>query len=198
MLGAVSQFFISSLFVLMLSYQLNKNLESMVTVDSLTGILNRRGLEDASLKMQGLCRRVHMGMAVLLIDIDYFKTVNDVHGHLVGDEVLRHMAKIATDVLRTGDVLGRYGGEEFIVFMPNTNESEAVILAERVRSAIENRPYLNGKLSVPITVSIGVTDSVRAGYDFKGLVATADSTLYAAKNSGRNKVMRFTEIKRAP
>lgn len=197
MIGAVSQFFISSLFVLMLSYQLNKNLESMVTVDGLTGVLNRRGLEDASMKMQGLCRRVHMGMATLLIDIDYFKTVNDVHGHLVGDDVLRHMTAVATDVLRTGDVIGRYGGEEFIVFMPNTNESEAAILAERLRAAIESRAYMEGKLSIPITVSIGVADSVRAGYDFKGLVAAADSTLYAAKNAGRNRVMRFTEVKLA-
>lgn len=197
MIGAVSQFFISSMFVLMLSYQLNKNLESMVTVDGLTAILNRRGLEDACSKMQGLCRRVHMSMAVLLIDIDYFKTVNDVHGHLVGDDVLRHIAKVCTDVLRTGDVVGRYGGEEFVVFMPNTNESEAAILAERVRAAIEAEPFIEGKLSIPTTVSIGVADSVKAGYDFKGLIAAADSTLYTAKNTGRNKVMRYTEVRLA-
>ncbi len=136
-------------------------------------------------------------MAALLVDIDYFKTVNDVHGHLVGDDVLRHLSKVAKGVLRTGDVIGRYGGEEFVVFMPNTNESEAAVLAERIRAAIESTPYLDGKLSIPITASIGVADSVRAGYDFKGLIAASDSTLYAAKNSGRNKVMRFSEIKLA-
>ncbi|MEE9330842.1 MAG: GGDEF domain-containing protein [Methylophilaceae bacterium] len=197
MVGAVSQFFISSLFVLMLSYKLNKNLESMVTVDGLTGVLNRRGLEDACSKMQGLCRRVHMGMAVLLIDIDHFKKVNDKHGHLVGDEVLRHITKVISSALRSGDVAGRYGGEEFVVFMPNTNESEASILAERIRAAVENRPYLEGKLNISITVSIGVADSVSAGYDFKGLIAASDATLYSAKNSGRNKVMRHNEVKLA-
>lgn len=197
MIGAVSQFFISSLFVLMLSYQLNKKLASMVTVDGLTGILNRRGLEDACLKMQGLCKRIHMGMAVLLIDIDHFKKVNDEHGHLTGDDVLRHLAIVAADVLRTGDVIGRYGGEEFAVFMPNTNESEAAILAERIRAAIEATPFAEGNLSIPLAASIGVADSVRAGYDFKGLIAAADSTLYSAKNTGRNRVMRFTEVKLA-
>lgn len=197
MIGAVSQFFISSLFVLMLSYQLNRNLQSMVTVDGLTGILNRRGLEDASVKMQALCRRVHMSMSVLLLDIDHFKIVNDVHGHLVGDDVLRHFAHVASSVLRTGDVLGRYGGEEFAVFMPNTNEAEAAILAERLRATIEGSPFVEGKLNIPITASIGVADSVRAGFDFKGLVAAADSTLYKAKENGRNKVMRYSDVKLA-
>jgi diguanylate cyclase (GGDEF)-like protein len=197
MVGAVSQFFISSLFVLMLSYQLNKNLASMVTVDGLTGILNRRGLEDSCEKMQGLCRRIHMGMAVLLIDIDHFKKVNDKHGHLIGDDVLRHIATVVSNVLRTGDVAGRYGGEEFVVFMPNTNESEASILAERIRAAVEITPFEAGKLKVPVTISIGAADSVRAGYDFKGLIAAADATLYAAKKGGRNKVLRYTEVKLA-
>ncbi|HSR01416.1 MAG TPA: GGDEF domain-containing protein [Methylophilaceae bacterium] len=197
MIGAVSQFFISSLFVLMLSYQLNRNLESMVTVDGMTGILNRRGLEDAANKMQGLCKRVHMGMAVLLIDIDHFKKVNDKYGHLVGDDVLRHVTKVASGALRTGDVIGRYGGEEFAVFMPNTNESEASVLAERIRAAVESHAYEEGSLSVPINVSIGAADSVRAGYDFKGLIAAADATLYAAKKAGRNRVLRYTEVKLA-
>lgn len=197
MVGAVSQFFISSLFVLMLSYQLNKSLASMVTVDGLTGVLNRRGLEDSCEKMQGLCKRVHMGMAALLIDIDHFKKVNDKHGHLTGDDVLRHMTEVVSNVLRTGDVIGRYGGEEFVVFMPNTNESEASILAERIRAAVEATPFSQGKLSIPVTVSVGAADSVRAGYDFKGLIAAADATLYAAKEGGRNKVLRYTEVKLA-
>ncbi len=195
MIGAVSQFFVSSLFVLMLSYQLNRNLQSMVTVDGLTGILNRRGLEDASQKMQALCQRVHMSMSVLLLDIDHFKVVNDVHGHLVGDDVLRHIATVTKDVLRTGDVIGRYGGEEFAVFMPNTNENEAAVLAERIRATIESSPYIQGKLNIPITTSIGVADSIRAGFDFKGLIAAADSSLYKAKENGRNKVMRYTEVR---
>lgn len=195
MIGAVSQFFISSLFVLMLSYKLNQNLEAMITIDGLTGILNRRGLEDAALKMHALSKRMDMSMSILLIDIDYFKTVNDVHGHLIGDDALRHMARVIPSVLRTGDVVGRYGGEEFIVFMPNSVESDAAILGDRIRVAIAASPFTEGKLSIPITVSIGVADSVKAGYDFKGLVAAADAALYKAKDTGRNKVVRYTEVK---
>ena len=196
MLGAVSQFFVCSLFVLMLSYRLNQNLTAIATIDGLTSILNRRGLEDAALKMQGICKRLNLSMAVLVIDMDHFKKVNDKHGHLFGDEVLRQLAKTIASILRSGDVLGRYGGEEFCVFLPNTNENDAALLAERVRAGIEQTLYqVNDKL-LKGTISIGVADSVRAGYDFTGLVAAADSALYAAKNSGRNRVVSYTNITR--
>jgi diguanylate cyclase (GGDEF)-like protein len=196
MLGAVSQFFISSLFVLMLSYKLSQNLESMATIDSLTGTLNRRGLEEAALKMHDICKRINLSMAVLMIDIDHFKKVNDKYGHLTGDDVLRHLAKEIAGILRSSDVLGRYGGEEFCVFLPNTTESDAIGLAERIRAGIEASPLKMNRTEIKTTVSIGVADSVRAGYDFKGLVATADSAMYAAKNSGRNRVMSYTQITR--
>lgn len=197
MLGAVSQFFISSLFVLMLSYKLNQKLESIATIDGLTSVLNRRGLEDAAVKMQDICKRINLSMAVLLIDIDHFKKVNDTHGHLVGDDVLRHVAKTIEAILRSSDVLGRYGGEEFCAFLPNTTESDALGLAERIRAGIEASPIkLGTSLTLKSTVSIGVADSVRAGYDFKGLLATADSAMYGAKNSGRNRVMSYTQITR--
>jgi diguanylate cyclase len=197
MLGAVSQFFISSLFVLMLSYKLNQKLESIATIDGLTSVLNRRGLEDAAIKMQDICKRINLSMAVLLIDIDHFKKVNDTHGHLVGDDVLRHIAKTISTILRSSDVLGRYGGEEFCAFLPNTTESDALGLAERIRAGIEASPIkLDVNVTLKTTVSIGVADSVRAGYDFKGLLATADSAMYGAKNGGRNRVMSYTQITR--
>lgn len=196
MLGAVSQFFISSLFVLLLSYRLNQNLESIATIDSLTGILNRRGLEDSAFKMQGVCKRINLSMAVLVIDVDHFKKVNDKHGHLFGDDVLKGLAKTIADILRSGDVLGRYGGEEFFVFLPNTNEKDAANLAERIRIGVEKTLHTVNHKIIKGTVSIGVADSVRAGYDFKGLVAAADSALYVAKNSGRNRVVSYTNITR--
>jgi diguanylate cyclase len=196
MLGAVSQFFISSLFVLMLSYRLNQNLESIATIDSLTGALNRRGLEDAALKMQGVCKRVNLCMAVLVIDVDHFKKINDTHGHLFGDDVLRALSKVIAATLRTGDIFGRYGGEEFCIFLPNTNEADASGLAERIRASIQLALLNINEIAVNGTVSIGVADSVQAGYDFKGLVAAADSALYAAKNSGRNRVLSYTHITR--
>jgi diguanylate cyclase (GGDEF)-like protein len=197
MLGAVSQFFISSLFVLMLSYKLNRSLESIATIDSLTGVLNRRGLEDASIKMQDMCKRINLSMAVVLIDIDYFKKVNDNYGHLVGDDALRHIAKTIEGILRSSDVLGRYGGEEFCALLPNTTEHDALGLAERIRAGIGAAPIkLSMSVSLKTTVSIGVADSVRAGYVFKDLLAAADSAMYGAKNGGRNRVMSYTQITR--
>ena len=200
MLGAVAQFFISSLFVLILSYKLNQNLESIATVDGLTSILNRRGIEDAALKMQDMCKRINLSMTVILIDIDHFKKVNDKYGHLVGDDVLRHIAKVVAGILRASDVFGRYGGEEFCAFLPNTTEGDAIGLAERIRAGVEGSPLkLDPQLArgaIKTTISIGVADSVRAGYDFKGLVAAADGALYSAKKGGRNQVVSYTQITR--
>ena len=196
MLGAVSQFFISSLFVLMLSYKLNQSLESIATIDGLTSILNRRGLEDAALKMQDMCKRINLSMTVILIDIDHFKKVNDKYGHLTGDDVLRHIAKVVAGILRSSDVFGRYGGEEFCAFLPNTTESDAIGLAERIRAGVEASPLKLDRGPIKTTISIGVADSVRAGYDFMGLIAAADGALYSAKNGGRNQVVSYTQITR--
>ena len=192
MVGAVSQFFISSLFVVMLSYRINENLVSIATIDGLTGVLNRRGLEDAAQKMQSICKRINLSMAVLMLDVDHFKKVNDQHGHLYGDGVLRHLTTVISDILRSGDIFGRYGGEEFCVFLPNTNEQEASRLAERIRAGVEIALACVNQKTVNVTISIGVADSILAGYDFTGLVAAADKALFAAKNKGRNRVVSFT------
>ena len=193
MVGAVSQFFISSLFVVMLSYRINENLVSIATIDGLTGVLNRRGLEDAAQKMQSICKRINLSMAVLMLDVDHFKKVNDQHGHLYGDGVLRHLTTVISDILRSGDIFGRYGGEEFCVFLPNTNEQEASRLAERIRAGVEIALACVNQKRVNVTISIGVADSILAGYDFTGLVAAADKALFAAKNKGRNRVVSFTK-----
>ena len=194
MTGAVSQFFISSLFVVMLSYRLNQNLESIATIDKLTGVLNRRGLEDAAQKMQGICKRINLNMSVILIDVDHFKKVNDQHGHLYGDDVLKELTSVIANILRSGDVLGRYGGEEFCIFLPNTSEQDALRLAERIRAGVEASLKIINYKSVNVTISLGVADSIKAGYDFIGLVAAADTAMYAAKNKGRNRVVSFTSL----
>ncbi len=194
LLGAVIQFFISGLFLLMLSYRLTQNMASIALMDGLTGVANRRGLEDAAHKMQGICKRINLSMAVMMIDIDHFKKINDQYGHLAGDDMLRHLAKVITDILRSGDVLGRYGGEEFCVCLPNTTEQDAAILAERIRVGVENAPLTERKQKIHATVSIGLADSVRVGYDFKALVLAADNALYQAKNAGRNRVVRASLV----
>jgi len=193
MVGAVAQFLIFSLFVLMLNYRLHRSLQSMVTVDALTGVMNRRGLEDASQKMQGVCKRLGLSMSVLMVDIDFFKKVNDQYGHLTGDDILKHVARVIMDVLRSGDVVGRYGGEEFMVLMPNTSEAQAAVLAERIRLSIEARRYIEQHLQIHTTVSIGIASSLTVGYEYKALIGAADSTLYAAKKAGRNCVLRYSE-----
>jgi diguanylate cyclase (GGDEF)-like protein len=189
MFAAVSQFFVATLFVLALSYRLTRNLTAIATIDSLTNVLNRRGLEEASGQMKDICKRINLNLAALLIDIDFFKKVNDDHGHLVGDDVLRLVANQMTNILRSSDALGRYGGEEFCAFLPNTSEQDALALAERIRAAVENAHFKVGRKNIKITVSIGVVDSVQVGYEFSALMTSADKALYHAKSTGRNRVV---------
>jgi diguanylate cyclase (GGDEF)-like protein len=202
MLACVIQFFVSVLFVLMLTAQVNQNLQSMATVDSLTNVFNRRGLQDAAVKMHAICRRIQIPMSLLLVDLDHFKKVNDTHGHLAGDEVLVVVAKTIKTTLRAGDVVGRYGGEEFCVLLPNTSEQEAVALAERIREIIQLkkisiRHVKKSSQSVnelKVTVSIGAAGSESTGYDVQRLLASADNALYMAKNRGRNLVATHAGI----
>lgn len=194
MFAAVSQFFISSLLVLALSYRLTRNLTAIATIDSLTNVLNRRGVEEASMQMKDICKRINLNLAALLIDIDYFKKVNDEHGHLVGDDVLRLVANQMTNILRSSDALGRYGGEEFCAFLPNTTEQDALALAERIRAAVEGAHFKVGRKNIKITVSIGVVDSVQVGYEFNALMTSADKALYHAKTSGRNRVVASSKL----
>jgi diguanylate cyclase len=195
MFAAVSQFFIASLFVLALTYRLTRNLTAIATIDSLTNVLNRRGVEEAATQMKDICKRINLNLAALLIDIDFFKNVNDEHGHLVGDDVLRLVANQMTNILRSSDALGRYGGEEFCAFLPNTTEKDALALAERIRKAVEGAYFKVGRKNIKITVSIGVVDSVQVGYEFNSLMTAADKALYHAKTSGRNQVVPSSSIK---
>jgi len=196
MFACVIQFFVSVLLVLMLTAQVNQNLQSIATIDGLTNVLNRRGLQDAALKMQAICKRINIPMALLLVDLDYFKRVNDTYGHLAGDEVLIAIAKTIKSTLRAGDVVGRFGGEEFCVLLPNTSEKEAIALAERIREIIQQKSISIRQVkksaalqnSLNCTVSIGAVGSESAGYDIQRLLASADNALYLAKNRGRNLV----------
>jgi diguanylate cyclase len=196
MLACVIQFFVSVLFVLMLTAQVNENLLAIATIDGLTGVLNRRGLQDAAVKTHAICKRIKIPMALLLIDLDHFKKVNDTHGHLAGDAVLSSVARTVKATLRGGDVIGRFGGEEFCVLLPNTSEKEAVALAERIRDTIQHKAIsishvkknIYSKNEVNCTVSIGASDTDAVGYDIQRLFTAADNAMYMAKNRGRNLV----------
>jgi diguanylate cyclase (GGDEF)-like protein len=133
-------------------------------------------------------------MAVALLDLDRFKLINDTHGHLAGDEVLRKIADTMTDVLREYDVAGRFGGEEFVMLFPQTRAPDALRIAERVRAHIARLPVCtSGGERIPVTVSIGVA-ALDAGSSraLPELLAAADAALYRAKASGRDQVQMIS------
>ncbi|MBD2844900.1 diguanylate cyclase [Paenibacillus sp. IB182496] len=180
-------------------FQANQKLEQMAITDSLTGCYNRRYLM-RHLERDMLERtRLQVPFAVLLFDLDLFKAVNDRHGHLVGDDVICATAEAVRAVLRPTDLLARFGGEEFTVYLPNTNATQTHMLAERLRAAVAaNRiPLGSGGETVTITISMGVLKvpevCMPEGTEVKSylreLFAQADAALYRAKNEGRNRIV---------
>ncbi len=162
--------------------------------DSLTGILNHGAVVQALSREVDRARREGHPLAVILADIDRFKEVNDAYGHLVGDEVLREVALRLRECLRSYDALGRYGGEEFLIVLPNIEPDPALGLAERVRQVIAQDPFRVGELEVPVTLSQGVVTWPKAEQlTPERLIGAADRALYAAKHAGRDVVrwMRF-------
>jgi len=127
---------------------------------------------------------------VLMIDIDHFKEINDDHGHLAGDMVLREVARLLTDSVRTVDSVGRYGGEEFLLVLPHTTRADAVKTAERIRKRIEEHAFWTGEKELEVTVSVGISSFPAEGVDSpSALLREADIALYRAKESGRNRVV---------
>lgn len=162
----------------------NFELERIASTDKLTGLNNRRKLEEFATEHLASVRRYGGWLSAILLDIDHFKAVNDIHGHLAGDTVIMHIAAIIGESVREADVAGRWGGEEFLVLLPNTTLDGALVLAEKIRRAVaaHDFPAVGTK-----TVSLGVSQLLE-GETMTGLVARADQALYRAKQSGRNRV----------
>jgi diguanylate cyclase (GGDEF)-like protein len=165
----------------------NDELHLHANTDVLTGIHNRRYIVDQLEKMYSQSTRYHSACSVLLIDVDYFKKVNDVHGHFVGDDVLVEVAQLLQHALRDSDLIGRYGGEEFLALLPMTNLIEAQVLAERLREQVANSEKIKLKHGFGVTVSIGVAQITERDSQ-KQLIQRADEALYRAKAAGRNRV----------
>jgi diguanylate cyclase (GGDEF)-like protein/PAS domain S-box-containing protein len=164
---------------------LEARLEHLASTDDLTGVLNRRRLFELAKAEVDRSERYGRPFSVAMIDVDLFKKLNDEHGHAAGDEALRALVTIVARALRKVDVLGRYGGEEFLLLLPETETSGAVEVAERMRAAIESE---SGAYAHAITVSVGVAEGrPREGLD--ALLRRADAALYAAKQGGRNRVV---------
>jgi diguanylate cyclase (GGDEF)-like protein len=162
-------------------------------IDPLTGVYNRRAITEFAKQMLSREVRPTKPMAILMFDIDKFKSINDRFGHPVGDKVIRLLAATAKNTLRQTDVFGRLGGEEFAAFLGNTDEKGAVIAAERVRLAFVEAGRVVDGVEIGATVSIGVTFTTNYQSEVDGLLARADEALYEAKNSGRNRVMIRSE-----
>ena len=184
-------------FVLMCSDRLHQELERQATIDPLTGISNRRTLGDLAARAIASAHRHRRSLAVVLVDADHFKRINDVYGHEVGDEALQLIAATLQCALRGEDLFGRLGGEEFVIVMPDADETAARAGAERVRHAVEQVELIARHRRVPLRISIGVA-VIDEGDDFASLLRRADQAMYAAKRGGRNRVIGPSELAKYP
>jgi len=163
-------------------------LQSLATTDSLTAVSNRRAVLERLETELARSERTGEAVGVVALDADHFKHVNDAHGHAAGDIVLRELAARISSAIREYDVVGRTGGEEFLVVAPDITTEGLAVLAERLRTAVDDTPVVNGELSLGISVSLGTALSLaKEGVD--ELVARADVALYSAKETGRNRVV---------
>lgn len=171
--------------------KLNRMLFEQSRKDPLTTLGNRLRLREDLAILQGRAERYGHIYAVVLCDVDHFKAYNDRYGHLAGDDVLQRVAATISSSLRGSDAAYRYGGEEFLVVLPEQDAEAAVAITERLRRAVEDLriPHANGTPSGVVTISAGVAVSTGAG-DADGLLKEADTALYAAKKAGRNRVSR--------
>jgi diguanylate cyclase (GGDEF)-like protein len=167
----------------------NRELHELSITDSLTGLYNRKHLMEVLTKEVARAERYQRPLAVLMIDVDHFKLYNDTCGHLAGDEVLRNIAAIFRGCLRESDCVGRYGGEEFLIILPETVADDARRIADRIRSRLAEENFPADSKPVNITISGGIAIFPGNGRSPESLLRSADAALYQAKNHGRNQVV---------
>lgn len=167
----------------------NHKLSRLASQDTLTSLFNTRAYYEAAEEIFLLAQRTHAPFSTLFLDLDHFKQINDTYGHSTGDIVLSQVAKCIKETCRTSDVIGRVGGEEFSVFLPETDHSGAMALAEKLRHKIEQLTILVEENSLTITVSIGVASNKEHYQSVADIQRDADHAMYYAKKTGRNKVV---------
>jgi len=161
----------------------------IANIDELTGVINRRAFNESATNMFEVAQRRGNKLSLLMLDLDFFKDVNDQYGHHVGDETLIHVTKIISQLIREEDLFGRVGGEEFCIVLPNTVGTEAEIVAEKIRKNVEEKELQVDNIRFYQTLSIGVTEVSTGDSSVFDLQKRADKLLYLAKSAGRNKVM---------
>ena len=161
----------------------------MAKTDYLTGLNNRGAFHDIVAIQMTHCERHNFPASLIALDLDDFKNINDTYGHSVGDDALRYVSKLVKRNTRASDVCGRMGGEEFTIFLPNTEIEDAAIAAEKIRSALEHHPLENDGQVLRITASFGVATGE---YKLETLISVADRALYEAKGAGKNCIRRYS------
>ena len=170
--------------------QYHEAVYELMTSDALTGIANRRFFEDSFQRELSRCRRHQRPVGVLMLDVDHFKRINDLYGHLVGDECLRELCDRVQGVLHPDDLFGRVGGEEFVLVLSEASLTECRETAERIRDAVAQAPFGSArKLTIPLTVSIGIAHSADGAVEnMADFQSNADAQLYRAKRAGRDRI----------
>lgn len=179
-------------YTLLTASRTQRELRQMALNDLLTGVPNRRAFDAAFKRALASLNRQHSAekaLGLIILDIDYFKRINDSHGHAIGDLVLHHLASTITATLRSNDFFARVGGEEFALVVENTHAKELLEIAERLRHAVEIAPLRHEGLLLPCTISVGAALSPPHQAEFGALYSAADTALYQAKGAGRNRAV---------
>ncbi len=171
--------------------RLYQEVQELAVLDPLTQVYNRRGFADIATREIERAQRFNHSLALLFLDIDHFKEINDTHGHAAGDQILSGIADRCRSILRNVDVISRHGGEEFLILLLETNKNTAIKIAKRIQSLIKDYPLQIDAGPISITISIGVAEFNDQVNDLSSLIHNADVALYKAKTSGRNRVVAF-------
>jgi diguanylate cyclase (GGDEF)-like protein len=185
--------YITTMFSADIRFGLNRA-KLLSETDELTGLYNMRGFVVIANRLFAQAQRYQRSASFLMVDSDNLKHVNDVYGHEAGNRMLQHVVKAVLGQLRATDVAARYGGDEFVVMLPDTPARGAFEVAERIRNAIESSPFLTGGETVSCSVSIGAASYPQDGRTIDALLARADRALYQAKEAGRNRVAQFRAV----
>ena len=169
--------------------QYHETIYTLTIADGLTGINNKRYFLEYLEKEMGRSTRYQRSLTLMMFDIDHFKQINDVHGHLAGDYVLRELAQSIKRLVRREQCFARYGGEEFAIVLPEDGPEKASLFAEKIRRLIEGKSFVYDDKEIPVTISIGVAEQTPDMLEPTHFIKVADANLYKAKKSGRNRVV---------